>query len=141
VLIEFLGAFIFFVYVWSVFIALNKFQEGELNWTSMYLIAVSILGHAVYRFSKKLILFKKTAYFITNRRVLIKKGSTEASITSFEKSKIVFLDLVAVKTEERFNVGTILIHLGEIKEIDGKKEKVYYKLEAIKDPDSILRLF
>jgi len=106
----------------------------------MYLIALIILGDAVYRFSKKIIAYKKTVYLITNLRVVIKKGVIKDSITSLYKSKIVFLDLKASKTEQRFNVGTILIHLGEIRDFDGKKEKVFYKLESVKDPNNILRL-
>lgn len=140
-IVGFLESFIFFVFVWSVFITLNKFQKGELNWTLMYLIALSILGEAAYRVLKKIIAFKKTAYFITNRRVIIRRGYSEERITSFEKSKIVFMDLVANKTERRFNAGTILFHLGEMRELDGKKEKIFYKLESVKDPNSILLLF
>ena len=124
-----------------MFIALNKFQENELSWNLMYLIAFIILGDGIYKFSKKITTYKRTAYLVTNLRVFIKKGRTQESVTSFERSKIVFLDLKASKTEQKFNVGTILIHLGEIKDYDGVKEKIFYKLESVRDPNAILRLF
>ena len=140
--IEFLKTFGFFVFVWTVFLTLSKIGKYELNWIVMYLIALSILGSGLYQLLKKIIAYRKIVYFITNLRVVIKNGDAVGNTVSLEKSKIAFLDLDVSKTERRFNVGTILINLGEVKEnYDGQEYKVIYRLESVREPNSILRLF
>ena len=141
-LIEFFKTVGFFVFVWTVFLALSKIGKYELNWIVMYLIAISILGSGLYQLLKKIIAYRKIVYFITNLRVVIKNGDAVGNTVSLEKSKIAFLDLDVSKTQRRFNVGTILVDLGEVKEnYDGQKYKVIYRLESVREPNSILRLF
>jgi hypothetical protein len=139
-LIDFLRTLGFFVFTWSVFIVISIVGKHDLSWNAMYFIALIIIGEGLIRLLKKLIGYKKVAYFITNLRVVI-KGNSENKVVSFKKDKITLLDLRISKIEQRFKVGTVLIHLGEVKNKDGQDKNVFYELEAVRNPNEILKLF
>lgn len=98
-----------------------------------------IIGIAVI--IDKMICYKKIAYYITNQRVIIKTGDLEACIIRIPKKYIFFIDMKTSNAEQKYHAGTILIHLGEEYEIDNKMEKLFYKLESVRNPSVILKLF
>jgi uncharacterized membrane protein YdbT with pleckstrin-like domain len=106
----------------------------------MYLIAFLIIGDGLFREGRKILGYSKTFYYVTNRMIYIQSGVFMRKMTAFERSKIVFIDIVGSNIDKKFNVRTISIHFGEIKLTDGKEEKIFQKLEFIKNPEAIVKL-
>lgn len=84
--------------------------------------------------------YRNAKYWITKDAVYIQKGILSPKVISVQKKKIIRIDIEKSKAEKRLNAGTIIIDDGEIKDNDGKEEKVYKKLIAIEDPEAVVRL-
>lgn len=136
----FFNSILFLAFSWGLFIAISKVCKSDLNWAMMYLIAFLIIGDGLFREGRKILGYSKTFYYVTNRMIYIQSGVFMRKMTAFERSKIVFIDIVGSNIDKKFNVRTISIHFGEIKLTDGKEEKIFQKLEFIKNPEAIVKL-
>jgi membrane protein YdbS with pleckstrin-like domain len=140
-LVEFFGYILFLAFSWGLFITISIVGKGELNWKMMYLIAFLTIGGGLFRAGHRVLNYSKTLYWVTNRMIYIQSGIFTRKRIAFARSKILLVDIEVSKIDKRFNAGTILIHFGETKLTeDGKEEKLFRKLESIKDPHNIIKL-
>jgi uncharacterized membrane protein YdbT with pleckstrin-like domain len=116
-------------------------QHRNPNALLIYILPIIALIIGIGIVIDKIICYKKIDYYITNQRVIIKTGDLEACVTGIPKNHIVSIDMKASKAEQKYNAGTILIHLGEEYELDEKMEKLFYKLESVNHPSELLKLF
>lgn len=140
-ILDFLSSLKFLAFAWAAFILLSKIGNNKLNWTLMWLIAFSITGISLFKLGKRYFDQKAITYYLTNWRVVIVNKNATISIKSIARSSIKSLDIIVNKAEQKYHTGTILIDIGEVRDNDGKNEKIIYRLEAISEPENILRMF
>jgi len=60
--------------------------------------------------------------------------------SQFQGGSIKSFNMQVSKAEQKYHTGTILIDIGEVRNNEGDTEKFIYRLEAIPDPENLLRL-
>jgi hypothetical protein len=139
-ILDFLSSLKFLAFAWTAFILLSKVGNHNLNWTMMWLIAFIIIGAGLFKIGKRYFDQKAITYYLTNWRVVIVNKNAAITTKSIARSSIKSLDMQVSKTEQKYHTGTILIDTGEVWNNDGIEEKVIYRLEAIAEPENVLRL-
>lgn len=138
--LDFLKSLKFLAFAWAVIILLSKVGNYELNWTMMWLIAFTTIGIGLFKLGKRYFDQKATTYYLTNWRVVIVNKNATISTKSIARSSIKSFNMQVSKAEQKYHTGTILIDIGEVRNNEGDTEKFIYRLEAIPDPENLLRL-
>lgn len=140
-IIDSLDSVKFLAYVWVVAFAYSWVGNYEHSRAAGYLFTLIILGHVLLKLGRKYFDFKATTYYLTNWRLVIVNNNKTEPIKSLDKNLIKSVDVTVSNTEGKYNTGTILIDMGEVRYYDGQEEKVLYRLEAIPEPERVLRMF
>lgn len=131
----------FLAFVTLITIAISKAGGYQLKYEYLLLFVLVVISISLIRLGKRHLDGRETTYYLTSRRVVIHNKNTTIITKSIDRSWIKALDLTTSKAEQKYGVGTILIDTGEVRQNDGQEEKVLYRLEAIPDPGSVLRMF
>lgn len=122
-------------------IAISKAGGYHLEYEYLSLFAFVVISISIIRLGKRHLDGMGTTYYVTNHRVVIHNKNATITTKSLDRSWIKALDMTTSKTEQKYGVGTILIDTGEVRQNESQEEKVLYRLEAIPEPGSVLRMF
>jgi uncharacterized membrane protein YdbT with pleckstrin-like domain len=137
-------------YKWTIIILLlgigipliGTTLDGSLfNWENTIAFICIVTAIGIGQILLKIIGFKNRKYWITKEAVYIQSGVIRSSVRVIEKSKMVFIDVKKNKFDRKYNTGTIVIDCGETKRRDNEEYKIYQRLEAIQNPEEVLRFF
>jgi hypothetical protein len=136
-LLRFASATKFLAFIWLLMLVSNMIGYGP-NWGAMFMFAFLIVSIELFMLGRRYFNYNSTHYFITNKRVIIRNAAH--CTKSLDRNLIIKLDIAASGVERKYCTGSILIDIGEVRNNDGQDQKVLYKLEAISDPEQVLRI-
>lgn len=142
VVLELFDALKFLAFATLTVLIIGKVGGQQPDRGFLYFFALAILGFHVVKLVKRHLDAKETTYYLTNHRVVILNKNATITTKSLDRSWIQALDVSISRSEQKYGVGTILIDIGEVDtNEEGQKQPVLYKLEAIRGPETVYRMF
>lgn len=142
VVLELLDSLKFLAFATLVVVIIGKVGGHQPDRGFLYLFALPVLGFHFIKLVRRHLDAKETTYYLTNHRVVIHNKNATITTKSLDRSWIRALDVSISQSEQKYGVGTILIDIGEVdRDKEGQKQPVLYKLEAIREPENVYRMF
>lgn len=127
--------FAFFVFFFIGCSCLYEVTTEKHPNLGMWLVGPVFIAFSFWSFIRRRLDFKHACYAYTNKRILVRSGIKGKKIRAIEYDKVVEVTINVNAIERYYDAGSIKFFTGETKiNENGKKEKVYDKVEAVPDP-------
>jgi uncharacterized membrane protein YdbT with pleckstrin-like domain len=134
------GAFQVLLIGSAISLLASLLNQQMYDWIGFLYFAGILLFVGITQLLLKMIGYNKTRYWITRQAVYIQGGIIKRRVTSIPRTSIIFLDIEMSEIERKCHAGTVLIDCGETKISDGEKQKLFRRLEAIPNPEAVIKL-
>lgn len=141
VVLKLLDSLKFLTFVTIVMIIMDNVGSAQLDYSFLYFFALPLFSINLLKVAKRHLDAKETTYYLTSHRVVIHNKNATITTKSLDRSWIKALDVSISKTEQKYGVGTILIDIGEADLNKEDDQAVLYKLEAVREPESVYQMF
>ena len=131
---------LFMAAVFAVLKLISHFTDANLDEFSTLIFMGVVSAISVLSAMWAVLKLKKTTYIVTDLSVIIHHDLLNSNVIVISINEIKDKVLKKTLVDKHFNTGTVKIFTGQLKDNDGKTEKVYDDLQFINDPEHVFSL-
>lgn len=132
--------FLFFVFIYTLFWIIAYMLKYNLDWLNMLVFLGIVTIASGSSAIRNILALRKTTYVITDLSIIIHKNLRNPSTIVINRSHIQSKESTKTFIDKHLQTGTIKIFTGNLKDNDGKTEKVYDYINSVTEPEKVFAL-